>query len=201
VHVTWTPSDDCAVSYAYKWSTSPTDPPNPATDGTLPRDAVSLASPQLAAGSSWWLHLEAFDGGGTPSPVADLGPFPIVTPPPPTTTTTSPPPPPCIVPAVKQRLLATARTKLRAAHCSVGTITRRFSRTVAKGRVISQGAAPGKQLRSGAAVNLVVSKGRAPFRPPLRVTLCYRHHTVHVTRAVAKRLRSHGATLGACRKR
>ena len=201
VHVTWTPSDDCAVSYAYKWSTSPTDPPNPATDGTLPRDAVSLASPQLSAGSSWWLHLEAFDGGGTPSPVADLGPFPIVTPPPPTTTTTSPPPPPCIVPAVKQRFLATARTKLRAAHCSVGTITRRFSRTVAKGRVISQGAAPGKQLRSGAAVNLVVSKGRAPFRPPLRVTLCYRHHTVHVTRAVAKRLRSHGATLGACRKR
>jgi hypothetical protein len=198
VHVGWTPPDDCAVSYVYKWSTSPTDPPNPATDVTLPRDAVSLVSPQLAAGSSWWLHLEAVDGGGTPSAVANLGPFPIVSPPPPTP---PPPPPICVVPPVQRLLLATARTRLLAAHCSAGTITRRFSRTVGKGRVISQAAAPGKRLATGAVVNLVVSKGRAPFRPPLRVTLCYRHHTVHVTRAVAKRLRRHGATLGACRRR
>ena len=120
----------------------------------------------------------------------------------------SPPPPPpapsrvvCVVPAVKGRPLATARTTLQAAHCSTGTITRRFSRAVAKGRVIAQAAAPGKQLANGASVNLVVSKGRAPFRPPVRVTLCYRHHTVYVTRAVAKRLRKQGATLGACRKR
>lgn len=201
VHVSWIPHDDCAVSYAYKWSTSPTDPPNPTTDGTLPRDAVSLASPQLSAGNSWWLHLEALDGAGTPSAVADLGPFPIVSPPPPS----SPPPPPstsplrppaCIVPAVKHRLLVTARTRLRAAHCTAGTISRHFSRVVRKGRVISQAVAPGKQLASGAGVNLAVSKGRAPFK----VTLCYRHHTVHVTRAVAKRLRSHGARPGACRK-
>jgi beta-lactam-binding protein with PASTA domain len=68
---------------------------------------------------------------------------------------------------------------------------------VRKGRVISQAVAPGKQLATGARVNLAVSKGRAPFK----VTLCYRHHTVQVTRAVAKRLRSHGARLGACRKR
>ena len=66
--------------------------------------------------------------------------------------------------------------------------------------MIAQAAAPGKQLANGASVNLVVSKGRAPFRPPVRVTLCYRHHTVHVTRAVAKRLRKQGATLGVCRK-
>lgn len=199
IHVGWTPPDDCAVSYVYKWSTNPVDPPSPATDATLPRDAVSLVSPQLGAGSSWWLHLEAVDAGGAPSPVADLGPFPIVSPATPSTTTS--PPPACVVPAVRRLLLATARTKLRAAHCSVGLITRRFSRTVANGRVISQGATPGKQLASGAAVSLLVSKGRAPFRPPLRVTLCYRHHTVHVTRAVAKRLRGHGATLGACRRR
>jgi PASTA domain-containing protein len=200
VHVSWTPTDDCAVSYVYKWSTSPTDPPNPATDGTLPRDAVSLVSPPLTAGSSWWLHLEAVDGGGAPSPVADLGPFPIVSAPPPPPPTQPQPPPGCVVPAVRRLLLATARTRLLAAHCSAGTITWRFSRTIGKGRVISQAATPGKQLASGAKVNLVVSKGRAPFRPPLRVTLCYRHHTVHVSRAVAKRLRRHGALLGACRK-
>jgi hypothetical protein len=212
VHVTWTPADDCVVSYAYKWSTSPADPPNPATDGTLPGNAVALTSPELAAGSSWWLHLEALDGGGAPSAVADLGPFPIVSPPPPppppTTTSPSPPPPPpspaaapvCIVPAVQRQLLAVARTKLLAAHCSAGAITRRFSKTVARGRVISQAAAPGRQLANGALVNLVVSKGRAPFRPPVRVTLCYRHHTVHVTKAVARRLRRHGATFGPCRK-
>jgi beta-lactam-binding protein with PASTA domain len=111
------------------------------------------------------------------------------------------PPPACVVPAVQRLLLATARTRLLAAHCSAGTIARRFSETVGKGRVISQAVAPGKQLKNGAAVNLAVSKGRAPFRPPLRVTLCYRHHTVHVTRAVAKKLRRHGATLGACRRR
>src|SRR5262249_44705235 len=132
VHVGWTPPDDCAVSYVYKWSTNPVDPPSPARDATLPRDAVSLVSPQLGAGSSWWLHLEAVDAGGAPSPVADLGPFPIVSPA--TLSTTTSPPPACVVPAVRRLLLATARTKLRTAHCSVGLITRRFSRTVANGR-------------------------------------------------------------------
>lgn len=209
VHAAWTPPDDCAVSYVYKWSTDAGDTPNPAADGTLSGTAVTLASPALAVGSSWWLHLEALDGGGTPSAVAHLGPFPIVTPPPPPPpppppTTTSPPPPPtvvCLVPAVKGQTLATARANLQAAHCAAGAITRRFSRTVRLGRVISQGVAPGTQRAKGAPVALLVSKGRAPLRPPVRVTLCYRHHTVHVTRAVARRLRRHGATLGPCRRR
>jgi hypothetical protein len=86
-----------------------------------------------------------------------------------------------------------ARTRLRAAHCSVGTITRRFSRVVASGRVLSQAVVPGKQLANGAPVKLAVSKGRV-------VMLCYRHHTLHVTKAVAKKLGRHGASLGACRK-
>jgi hypothetical protein len=33
------------------------------------------------------------------------------------------------------------------------------------------------------------------------VTICYRHHTLHVTRAVWRRLHKHGATLGRCRPR
>jgi hypothetical protein len=72
------------------------------------------------------------------------------------------------VPSVRGLTLATARTALQAAHCAVG-----------------------------AAVNLVISKGRAPVK---KVTLCYMHRTVHVTKAVAKKLRKHGAKLGACRK-
>jgi hypothetical protein len=37
-------------------------------------------------------------------------------------------------------------------------------------------------------------------KPPAKVTLCYRHHTVRVTKAVAKKLRKHGAKRGACKK-
>jgi beta-lactam-binding protein with PASTA domain len=101
------------------------------------------------------------------------------------------------VPSVRGLTLATARTALQAAHCAVGATTSRFSSRVAKGRVISQSAAPGTHLSNGAAVNLVLSKGRAPVK---KVTLCYKHRTVHVTKAVAKKLRKHGAKLGACRK-
>src|SRR6266576_3977085 len=120
---------------------------------------------------------------------------------PPPTPAASPPPPAlspvvCLVPPIRGRPLAAARTTLQEAHCSAGAITRRFSR-VARGRVISQAMAPGKQLANGASVNLVVSKGRAPFR----LTLCYRHRTVHVTRAVAIKLRRLGAKLGACGRR
>jgi hypothetical protein len=213
VNVTWAPTDDCAVKYVYKWSTNPGDVPDPATDPTAPATTTALTSPALAPGSSWWLHLEAVDGGGTASSVAHLGPFPIVSPPPPpppattttTTTTTSPPPPPpppdCVVPAVKGKTLAAASASLQAAHCKTGPLTRRYSTKVATGRVISQGVAPGTTIASGSPVALVVSKGRAPFRPPVRVTICYRHRTLHVTRAVWRRLHRHGATLGRCRRR
>jgi hypothetical protein len=37
--------------------------------------------------------------------------------------------------------------------------------------------------------------------PAKKVTLCFRHHTVHVTKAKAKTLRKHGAKLGACKKK
>ena len=37
--------------------------------------------------------------------------------------------------------------------------------------------------------------------PPKKVTLCYRHHTIKVTKARAKVLRKHGAKFGACKKK
>ncbi|HEX6680045.1 MAG TPA: PASTA domain-containing protein [Gaiellaceae bacterium] len=208
VHVSWAPPDDCAVRYVYKWSTNSGDVPDPASDPSAPATTTALASPALTPGSSWWLHVETLDGGGTASSVAHLGPFPIVSAPPPpppstTTTTTSPPPPPpvCVVPAVKGKTLAAASASLQAAHCKTGVVTRRYSSKVLRGRVISQGVAAGTNRADGAAVSLVVSKGIAPFRPPVRVTVCYRHRTLHVTRAVWRRLHRHGATLGRCRPR
>ena len=114
----------------------------------------------------------------------------------------SPPPPPaspasvrCVVPKVRGRTLVSAATALKAAHCSLGRRGSAYSKTVPKGRIVSQSPPAGSQGASGAPVNVVVSKGRRVAK----VTICYRHRTIRVTRAVAKKLRRHGATLGPCR--
>jgi hypothetical protein len=72
-----------------------------------------------------------------------------------------PPPSGCVVPKVKGKTLAAAKRAIKSRHCSVGRIKRVSSRTVAKGRVISQKPKPRSRLRRGAKVNLVVSKGRS----------------------------------------
>jgi hypothetical protein len=102
----------------------------------------------------------------------------------------------CTVPNVRGRRLAAAKAALVAAHCSAGKIRSVYSRTVAKGRVVSQSVRAGAQLAAGASVNLAVSKGRRP----VKVTLCYKHRTIKVSKAVAARLRKQGAKLGACKR-
>ena len=67
---------------------------------------------------------------------------------------------PCFVPNLKGRTLANAKLKLEQDDCRPGTITHAFSRTVKKGRVLSQSPPPRWQREHGAKVNLVVSKGR-----------------------------------------
>jgi beta-lactam-binding protein with PASTA domain len=96
---------------------------------------------------------------------------------------------------VKGKTVAGASASLQAAHCKTGAIRRHYSSRVRRGHVISQGVAAGTKLANGAAVSLVVSKG------PVTVTICYRRRTLHVTKAVAKRLRSRGAILGPCPRR
>jgi uncharacterized repeat protein (TIGR01451 family) len=71
---------------------------------------------------------------------------------------------PCIVPNVRGRRLAAARRSLAAAHCRAGKVTRKYSRTVRKGRVVSQDERPGARLAPGTTVDLVVSRGRRPRR-------------------------------------
>jgi beta-lactam-binding protein with PASTA domain len=70
----------------------------------------------------------------------------------------------CHVPRVAGRTLPAARRALVRARCRVGYIRYVSSRTVARGRVVSQRPRAGARLRVGARVALVVSRGRAPIR-------------------------------------
>jgi protein MpaA len=65
----------------------------------------------------------------------------------------------CVVPEVAGESLQAAERAVEAGNCRVGEITRVFSRTVRKGRVISQKPGPHRQLESGAEVALIVSDG------------------------------------------
>ena len=82
--------------------------------------------------------------------------LPPVAPPP-------PPPPPavrrCLVPNVKGKTVARARTMLRSGRCALGRVTRRYSGRVRRGKVISQSRRPGARLPRGTRVNVIVSRG------------------------------------------
>jgi PASTA domain/Divergent InlB B-repeat domain len=66
----------------------------------------------------------------------------------------------CVVPNVKRKPLATAKRRIVAAHCRTGRVRKAYSKTVRKGRVISQRPRAGKKLVRGSKVNLVVSRGK-----------------------------------------
>lgn len=55
--------------------------------------------------------------------------------------------------------LPKAKTRIRSHHCSVGRVTRKFSTLRKQGKVLAQAPKPGKHLRRGAKVNLIVGKG------------------------------------------
>lgn len=68
---------------------------------------------------------------------------------------------PCVVPTVGYRMkLARARKQLARYGCTPGTITYKRSRTRSKGRVIRFKPRSGTRLAPGAAVGVVISKGR-----------------------------------------
>src|SRR3954451_14445554 len=66
---------------------------------------------------------------------------------------------PCVVPKLKGKTFKAAKRALRTHSCSLGRVKRAFSARVKKGRVISQRPTPGRRLKHGAKVSLVVSKG------------------------------------------
>jgi beta-lactam-binding protein with PASTA domain len=55
--------------------------------------------------------------------------------------------------------LAKAKARIRARHCRVGRVTKKFSSLRKRGRVLSQSPKAGRVLPRGAKVNLKVGKG------------------------------------------
>jgi hypothetical protein len=68
--------------------------------------------------------------------------------------------PPCVVIAVVRERFRSARHEIDRAGCRVGHLRHRYSRTVRKGRVISQRPRPGAVLPARGRVALVVSRGQ-----------------------------------------
>jgi hypothetical protein len=66
----------------------------------------------------------------------------------------------CVVPKLKGMTLSQAKSSLKAAGCSLGTVQLAVSAHVAKGHVISQKPKAGTELHRGAKVSVVISKGK-----------------------------------------
>jgi beta-lactam-binding protein with PASTA domain len=64
-----------------------------------------------------------------------------------------------VVPNVYGRPLAKATARISKAHCRVGKITRAFSRSKKRGKVLGEKPNPGNRLGNGAKVKLIVGKG------------------------------------------
>jgi PASTA domain-containing protein/VCBS repeat protein len=68
----------------------------------------------------------------------------------------------CTVQNVQGKTLPAAKRTIERANCRVGKIRRAYSKSVKRGRVISEKPKPGAVLRNRGKVNLVVSRGRRP---------------------------------------
>jgi hypothetical protein len=67
------------------------------------------------------------------------------------------PSPSCVVPRLRGKTLAAAKRALKKAHCAIGKVTKRVSKK-RPGRVISQSRRPGRKLRNGAKVGVVLAR-------------------------------------------
>ena len=67
------------------------------------------------------------------------------------------PDPSCVVPRLRGKTLAAAKRALKKAHCAIGKVTKRASKK-RPGRVISQSRRPGRKLRNGAKVGVVLAR-------------------------------------------
>ncbi len=65
----------------------------------------------------------------------------------------------CVAPDVLRVKLAAAESAIKNAHCSVGKVKRAFSKTVGRGKVITQTPPAGTALSGGSPISLTVSKG------------------------------------------
>jgi hypothetical protein len=70
----------------------------------------------------------------------------------------------CRVPVLAHRALATARRIVSAANCRVGSVRRKYSGRIKRGKVIAVTPLPGTRRPVGTTVTLLVSRGRKPKR-------------------------------------
>jgi PASTA domain len=70
------------------------------------------------------------------------------------------PAPRCVVPNVRGKSVAQARRMLRAKRCALGRVTRSYSASVRRGKIIRQNRRAAARLPRGTRVNVVVSRGR-----------------------------------------
>jgi calcineurin-like phosphoesterase family protein/PASTA domain-containing protein/Big-like domain-containing protein len=184
VDVAWSAQDAMSqvAGYSLLWSLDPFAAPDALADTTQ----TSATSPELADGA-WWFHVRARDGAGNWGAPAHLGPFRIETPaevPPTPPLEVSPPVPPpeppppvaplppeppttgstasCIVPRLAGRTLKQARTLLARRGCRLGRVSRVYSRSVPKGRIVAQRPRPRASFKQSVRVNLALSLGRPP---------------------------------------
>ena len=66
----------------------------------------------------------------------------------------------CVVPRLRGKRVSKASFALKNAYCSLGRISKRVSRSVIRGRVVSTAPLMGTRLPGGSKVDLVVSRGR-----------------------------------------
>jgi hypothetical protein len=105
-----------------------------------------------------------------PRPQPPPTPPPPAPPPQPPSPPVRPPPAPappgtlaqagCVVPNLRTKRLAAARSALVRARCALGRVNRAYSTRVRAGRVIAQSRRPGARLQRGTRVNVVVSRGK-----------------------------------------
>lgn len=97
-------------------------------------------------------------GSQNPAPQANAGVQPTTT----QQNTAATPKPKCIVPKLAKVTLASAKTRLVAARCKLGTTKSAYHAKVKKGRVISFSRKPGWSGAVGTKVDVVISKGPKP---------------------------------------
>ena len=66
----------------------------------------------------------------------------------------------CLVPRLRDKTLRAARRALSSRHCTLGRVRHAYSRTIRRGRVVSQSPRAGAHRTRGARVRVVVSRGR-----------------------------------------
>jgi subtilisin family serine protease len=145
----WSGGSDTASGvdgYSFSWSQGRAGTPDQVKN--VEETVTRTTSPRLAVGA-WWFNIRARDNAGNWSDAVSLGPFSI-----------RGGPTACAVPRLRGLTLRAAKRVLAKRGCSLGRVSRAFSRRVSRGRVVAQRPAPGLRLRRGARIAVTLSRGR-----------------------------------------